>query len=177
MMMFPEEFVKWWGKSEAEREADHKKKMEQMDREINEILARACGSGPPIPYPITSCTIPSPPVQQISSLQVYPSSPIVKTPIASPPIQKIVPLKAEAPFRVTESRILSPPSPKSCHIEAIPRKENHHYVSAIARNPRSTSQEALDRPSREARLISRDSANESCFRSFVFLEPQRRRLE
>ncbi len=65
--------------TKRKREADaqrHLKRMEEIE------------NGPPIPYPIISCTIPSPPVQEVTSLKVYPSFPIIKTSIISPPIQK-----------------------------------------------------------------------------------------
>ncbi len=52
-------------KHEAEHH-EHLEYMERMDREIDEMR-----NGPPIPHPIVSCSIPSPPVQEISSLQVY----------------------------------------------------------------------------------------------------------
>ncbi len=109
-------------KSEAEREerdkeceADLKEYMERSRRksearyqehlkEMDEIQ-----NGPPIPYPITSCTIPSPPVQEVTSLRVFPSFLIIECTIASLPIQKIVSLNAHGPYEVTEVRILSPP--------------------------------------------------------------------
>ncbi len=66
------------------READHKDYMERMAREIDEIKY-----GPPVSYPIITCSIPSVPVQEVSTLQVFPSFPIIETTIASAPIQKV----------------------------------------------------------------------------------------
>ncbi len=86
-MMSPEEFTKWFMKNEAdhkeymewkkrEREADHQKHLQEMELEkkceaehlkrMDEIKYR-----PAIPHPIISCSIPSPLVQEVSSLQVH----------------------------------------------------------------------------------------------------------
>ncbi len=80
-------------------------------------------NGPPIPHPIISCTIPLPQIEEVSSLQVFPSFPIIETPIASPPIQKVIPLKAHGPYKVTAVRILSPLIQEVVSLKAFPSRK------------------------------------------------------
>ncbi len=99
--MDPEVFKKWMEEWKRISDADHKENMERIDREREaddqkhkenmerlkrereadhqEHLKRMeeIDNGPPIPYPITSCTIPSPPIQEVTSLHIFPSFPIV----------------------------------------------------------------------------------------------------
>ncbi len=61
---------------DRKREADHQKHLKEMDRkreaDHQEHLKRIdeLKNGPPIPHPIIPCPIPSPPIQEVSSLQV-----------------------------------------------------------------------------------------------------------
>ncbi len=73
-----EEFTKWFiEQMDRKMEADHQEHLKQMD----EIKL-----GPPISYPIVAHSIPLPPVQEVSMLQVYPFFPIFKTSVKSAPI-------------------------------------------------------------------------------------------
>ncbi len=83
-----QEHLKYMERREADHQ-EHKEKMERMDKESEARRQKhlkemdEIRNGPPIPYPIVKCPIPSPPVKQVSTLQVYPSFPIIDTSIAS----------------------------------------------------------------------------------------------
>ncbi len=59
---------------DKKREANHKEYIERLARESDKIKY-----GPPVSFPIVPCSIPSPPVQEVSTLQVFPSFPIIET--------------------------------------------------------------------------------------------------
>ncbi len=89
--------------------------MEQADRRIDEIK-----HGPPIPHPITSCSIPSPQIQEVSPLQVYPSFPIIECSILSPPVQQVEFLKTAPMQKVIECQIISPPIQQVVKLKVAP---------------------------------------------------------
>ncbi len=99
---------------DRESKADHQRRLKRMD----EIWY-----GPAIPHPIISCPIPSPPVQQVITLEAKAPYKITEVSIASPPIQQVISLKAEAPFKVTDIRILSPPVQEVIYLKAFPSRK------------------------------------------------------